>query len=262
MCSLTWMLTPQGYEIFFNRDEQRTREAALSPQSFKVHHTQVMMPIDPVGQGSWIATNEFGLSVCLLNLYQGDIPKGILISRGQLVRALSASRNVQQVFEALNQLSLNQYAPFTLVIFDSELTRHKGHVFAMEWDGHYLNSRVLEEPVFSSGVDFDNVMVYREQSYLALIGRDQNVEPQREKHYQYHAHHHEDLAHLSPCMHRSDAKTVSFTHIEVKNKVPIMKYFANSPCLMKSNVSMTAYPLLVSQMSDVDNEQTVHTYNS
>ena len=26
MCTLSWLATPNGYEVFFNRDEQRTRE--------------------------------------------------------------------------------------------------------------------------------------------------------------------------------------------------------------------------------------------
>lgn len=31
MCSVTWSLSETGYQVFFNRDEQKSRALALAP---------------------------------------------------------------------------------------------------------------------------------------------------------------------------------------------------------------------------------------
>lgn len=88
MCSVTWSLSDTGYQVFFNRDEQRSRALALPPAIYDRQGVAVMMPLDPQGQGSWISLNQFGLSLCLLNNYQGRVPDGTLISRGLLLKSL------------------------------------------------------------------------------------------------------------------------------------------------------------------------------
>ena len=123
MCTASWLLEPTGYQVFFNRDEQKGRAKALPPQQFSaVGDVSFLMPVDPVGQGSWIATNEFGLTLCLLNYYQGQTPSGELISRGQLVKSFAHYSSAEQLIQDFEKLSYQHFAPFTLVIFDSELT--------------------------------------------------------------------------------------------------------------------------------------------
>ncbi len=74
MCTVSWLLHDAGYEVFFNRDEQKGRAIANPPAVFDREGTRYMMPVDPDGGGTWIAMNQHGLSLCLLNYYQGDIP--------------------------------------------------------------------------------------------------------------------------------------------------------------------------------------------
>lgn len=94
MCSVTWSLSDTGYQVFFNRDEQRSRALALPPAIYDRQGVAVMMPLDPQGQGSWISLNQFGLSLCLLNNYQGRVPDGTLISRGLLLKSLAGSSSI------------------------------------------------------------------------------------------------------------------------------------------------------------------------
>ncbi|MGK0440816.1 MAG: hypothetical protein ACJA0N_000611, partial [Pseudohongiellaceae bacterium] len=117
MCTLTWLQTETGYQIFFNRDEQRTRLPALPPECVTHHGVKILTPLDPVGQGSWISSNEYGLSLCLLNYYQGKAPDTTLISRGQLLRNLSHSAHLNVLDEQVITMTLSSYAPFTLIAF-------------------------------------------------------------------------------------------------------------------------------------------------
>ena len=63
MCTVSWFHTELGYELFFNRDEQKSRPTALEPRRFKQNNIESLMPIDPLGGGSWIATNNRGSTV-------------------------------------------------------------------------------------------------------------------------------------------------------------------------------------------------------
>ncbi|HDV5401969.1 TPA: NRDE family protein, partial [Vibrio cholerae] len=118
MCSVTWSLSDTGYQVFFNRDEQRSRALALPPAIYDRQGVAVMMPLDPQGQGSWISLNQFGLSLCLLNNYQGRVPDGTLISRGLLLKSLAGSSSIEQITLAFEKLALSRFAPFTLLAFD------------------------------------------------------------------------------------------------------------------------------------------------
>ena len=230
MCSVSWCIDDSGYQIFFNRDEQKTRAPALPPQSFFQQETHVLMPIDPVGQGSWISLNEYGLSLCLLNNYQGTKPKGELISRGQLLKRLSSEADLAQVEAHFGTLTLEQFAPFTLLAF--ELSNSK--VRSFEWDGKqaYISNAV--SPHFSSAVALNSVSEYRQSVY------ERESMKSTEALLAFHSQHHPEHSHMSVCMHREDAQTVSFTRIQVSKDSMKMNYVPGSPCTHLSPQTMAA----------------------
>ena len=90
MCTVTWCRTGVGYEIFFNRDERKTRKAARPPSIQRLHGTRYLAPADGDAGGSWIGANEFGVSLALLNNYPaaGREPAPGRISRGLLLLSL------------------------------------------------------------------------------------------------------------------------------------------------------------------------------
>jgi hypothetical protein len=220
VCSVSWWIDQSGYQIFFNRDEQKTRAPALPPQSLVQQGAKVLMPIDPVGKGSWISLNEQGVSLCLLNNYQGKKPAGELISRGQLLKRLSSSRTVVQVEQQFAQLDLQQFAPFILLAF--ELGNDKVREF--QWNGERVSIDYAISPHFSSGVALDSVIAYRQSIYdeLSVKAADDLLS--------FHSQHHLEHSHLSVCMHREDAHTVSFTRIQAAKDNLQMSYVAGSPC--------------------------------
>ena len=239
MCSVSWRLDEQGYQVFFNRDEQKSRALALPPQQLSLDQVDVLMPIDPVGQGSWISTNEFGLSLCLLNNYQGQLPSGRLTSRGLLLKQLSCANNLGTLRERFNKINLNHFAPFILLAFAPDLTQSNPDVWSYEWDGEALQIKLTQAPRFSSGVDLPRVVAYREQAYALCGGSTQD-------HIDFHRHHHSTESHLSVCMHRQDAHTVSFTQISVTKGQQRMHYVAGSPCgcLNESSLVKNTYQIL------------------
>jgi hypothetical protein len=62
VCTLT--IVPLGggrTRLAFNRDEQRTRPAALPPQTRRYGGRTAVLPVDPVSDGTWIALSDVGL---------------------------------------------------------------------------------------------------------------------------------------------------------------------------------------------------------
>jgi len=223
MCTVSWLVDNNDYHVFFNRDEQRSRSLALAPQPITINNTEALMPIDPDGNGTWISTNEFGLSLCLLNYYQGIKPQGPLVSRGLLVKALSAKKTIQEVQQELLQSKLNNYASFSLLAFGYDVSGQFVQQ-AWQWSGEQLTQIQPNSPFTSSSVKFEQVSASR----LTLA----NKMPMKSVTdlALYHQSHQPDKSHLSACMHRADAKSVSLSHIHVSQEQSIFHYKNTSPC--------------------------------
>ncbi|MDG3085942.1 NRDE family protein [Vibrio hannami] len=231
MCTASWLLEEDGFQLFFNRDEQVGRVLATPPQLFDIdpdnNHASFLMPVDPQGGGSWIAVNEFGLAVCLLNYYQGEVPKGELISRGQLVKNFSSHQSSESLIKEFTQIDFSKYAPFTFMVFDSALSKHNGHVKALRWDGNSIIEFLAQPPMISSAVDAETVHHTRSELFHTYQAEGDTVESR----LAFHHSHHPEQGHLSPCMHREDAHTVSFTLIKVSYDNVSMSYQEGAPCL-------------------------------
>lgn len=219
MCTLSWIYHGSGhYEVHFNRDEQRSRLPAIEPQRLVLDGIQCLMPIDPVGGGSWIATNELGLTICLLNFYQGQTPKGQLTSRGLIIKQLASSSSSQMVEARIQSMNLRSFAPFTLVSFDTHRTANETILWT--WDGKQLARSHAFAPIVSAAKHFEQACQYRQALFNDLI----TTLPNNEVGQQFHLSHHQHFAHLSPLMERDDARTVSFTSVFVSSNNQQMHY--------------------------------------
>ncbi|MBB1314443.1 NRDE family protein [Aliivibrio sp. SR45-2] len=229
MCTVSWFTTPTGYELFFNRDEQRSRSDALTPQVFQENNVDYIMPIDPVGGGSWISLNNHGISICLLNYYQGSTPPHNALSRGLLIKELATCHHIDSIQHVLSKMDFSRFASFTLLIFHSTASNENNTVKGFRWDGQSFDSITPSSPMISSSVDAKSVIKHRLSVYKELTDSGVN----RQTLSTFHQHHHAKLGHRSPCMHRQDAQTVSFTHIIVDNENNTLRYFSGSPCQTK-----------------------------
>ncbi len=226
---MTWFVTDTGYELFFNRDERLTRRRAKLP-SVQTHHSDLgnlayISPTDADAGGTWIAANELGITVALLNHYQFEqiATYKNWISRGVIVRNFSSMRSLKEARLKFAEMALEDYRAFRMFMIDAS-----GENCLMVWDGHTARiENNVTMPKSSSSVDAKNVKASRKQLFV-----DMNLVDSRSatEYVRFHASHEPDRSQNSVCMHRQDAKTVSLSHIKVDRERIAFSYADGSPC--------------------------------
>lgn len=227
MCTLTWLLNNDGYEVFFNRDEQRGRAKAELPVFNS--NSESIFPIDPESKGTWISVNKSGLTLCLLNNYQctNRIEAGdSFTSRGTLIPELIRYLEHQIVIEHLKKLNLTVFRPFTLCIFPPILNLHDDRVFIFNWDGKALTEDTATQPIISSAVKLHDVVKNR-TDFFRQSSIIENADAGL--YLKYHSSHQPVKGSLSVCMHRDDARTQSLSYIRVDNTI-CYSYHDGPPC--------------------------------
>ena len=214
MCTVTWLRTPGRYDLFFNRDEKKSRLEAHPPALRELNGVRYIAPSDANAGGTWIGVNERGLTVCLLNHYgakDSDRTHRPAVSRGKLVSGLMDARSVAEVGDRVFQAGVHLYRPFFLVAMELE-----GQPVLHAWDGRHLNNRALTDgdlPFSTSSFDTENVLKARKAMYDGMKAMAGEVTTELLE--QYHFSRDPQGGPYSVCMHRDDAETVSFTHVTV-----------------------------------------------
>lgn len=256
MCTSSWFFHPNGYSLFFNRDEKHTRAIARPPKVFRTDQGMAIMPTDPDGGGTWLGVNSSGWTFALLNYYQGRTPSGELTSRGTIVRqALNCETN-DQIASLFNQLPMSRFAPFSLLCVAPTTTarqhkpveqqEHSGTVLLWRWTGNRLRRLPIKEFLTSSSVHYEQVHAARmhnatrmnilDDDHTICTSLDEAATPQSNvcnralRHHTFHTGHDADSGATSVCMHRDDARTVSLSEITVSHSLVQFRYFDGSPC--------------------------------
>ncbi len=225
MCTMSWFLREQGYELFFNRDEQLSRSRAELPAIQTQGGLRYISPTDVDAGGTWIAVNECGLTVCLLNHYefQQIATYKDWISRGEIVRKFAAINSIAQAVTDFNKLELINYRAFRMFLIE-----RNGDNALFVWDGHQARVQPnVSTPKSSSSVNAKHVKSSRKQ-YFADLHLLESAEV--EDYLAYHNSHFPHKSEQSVCMHRDDANTVSLSHISVDSRVARFAYTDGSPC--------------------------------
>jgi len=238
MCTVSWSDGPDGLHIFCNRDEQRAREAATPPAPGDRDGLHFLAPRDGRAGGTWIATNERGLAVCLLNHYPrpSPPPPANRVSRGELVLSLMGCPDVEHARALLQAGALAPYQPCIVLLFfrrPGEASAAQPERFA--WDGSQVEHTVIERmvPQTSSSFMTEAVIASRVGHFDTLmqtVPRPTGQSPLPEDLLAYHRSHHPTKGAYSVCMHRPDAHTVSFTHLQIGPEQATMDYTPLSPC--------------------------------
>jgi len=222
---MTWFVKEDGYELFFNRDERTSRRRAELPTSQLNDGVQYLSPTDADAGGTWIAANQFGVTVCLLNHYQFEQIETYKnwTSRGEMVRRFATTTSLINAEELFNSLDLEDYRAFRMFIID-----HKGGNRLCVWDGHSARvERDVTTPKSSSSVDAKHVKAVRKNLFVNL----NLIDSKRVDDYiNYHASHLPSRSKESVCMHRDDASTVSLSHVSVSSQGVRFRYADGSPC--------------------------------
>ena len=126
MCTMTVVPRGEGeLRIAVNRDESGERPAALPPTGAREFGPrQGILPIDPVGGGTWVAANDAGLAFTLLNRRQPTDRRPTTLSlhsRGLIIPAVLSSGSLAEATHVAAELDLGQFLPFRLVIVDARV---------------------------------------------------------------------------------------------------------------------------------------------
>ncbi len=210
MCSVTWLQHLNGFELFCNRDERRTRKPALAPQVWD-GGVRFLAPVDGQAGGTWIGVNELGLAVCLLNGPLTLASKEGGESRGLLVSSLLHKKDVASARRALRAADLDVFQAFRLLLF--ETGRPPAVLF---WDGAGLRQETAAEsriPLVSSSRDLKKAFERRRELLDRLVAEHGGMSPAALE--AFHRSHEPEKGPWSPCMHRDDASTVSASRVVV-----------------------------------------------
>jgi Transport and Golgi organisation 2 len=237
MCTVSWHHTGEGYELLSNRDERHTRKPALAPSIQERRGVRFITPIDGDHGGSWIAVNEFGLTFCLLNRYACSLCQDSrpATSRGLLLMEVVDCGSLDEASDRIGRLKLESFKPFDLAILESGrpclLTHWTGRDLHIEWDGEYAM------PLVSSSFDQAGATTHRRRLFHKLADRRKITSALLRE---FHSSHSPVAGAYSPCMHREDASTVSFSRVRLaRNRIEFC-YFANSPCLRHASKPQVA----------------------
>src|SRR6266436_5727382 len=115
MCTVTFIARRRGYCLGMNRDEKLTRPTALPPRKRMVNGRAVFAPSEP-GGGTWIALNDQGATLALINWYSITARVGgKAVSRGAVVNSMSAAISPDFADAALAELPISRINPFRLI---------------------------------------------------------------------------------------------------------------------------------------------------
>jgi hypothetical protein len=210
-----------------NRDEKRTRPQGLRPAQRNIGGQDVIYPSEP-GGGTWIALNDKGVSLALINWH--SVPQRVesdMLSRGAVIPSVGAAIAANSIDAGLGDLPLDRINPFRLI---SAIPASR-EVIEWRWDLKRLvrhdHQWQLQQWV-SSGFDEPRVQevrggafqrTQRQQSAGRLVWL-----------RRLHRSHLPQEGPFSICMHREDAVTVSYTEVSVFGSRARMEHIRGAPC--------------------------------
>lgn len=225
MCTISFVPTARGFRLAMNRDEKRTRVAALPPEIFTVGQRHAIYPREPSG-GTWLAANDAGVCLALINWHRIERePAGKIASRGRVIPSLIGASGVQQVAREIRELPLTKMRPFRLIVIDAS----ENALREWRWDLRKLKPhrhRWQIQHWFSSGYDEAGADQEREKVCANRPGSLGEARRLRE----LHASHAPARGPFSICMHRSDAATVSYSEVVLSPGRITFRYLPGPPC--------------------------------
>lgn len=165
MCSISWVIREDGYELVFNRDEKWSRPQSLDCRFETDHAVPGFCARDALAEGTWLFTNEAGMTLALFNAYPGNTqPAPGRQSRGKIPLLAGKVESCGELVELLKSQQYNDFAPFDLLLLDSSGAQLFG------WDGfEFLQKTIGDLPFLtSSSVDSKRVVAARRRRFLQI----------------------------------------------------------------------------------------------
>ena len=233
MCTLTIIPRESGYLLGMNRDERLDRAAACAPQHYVLQGVTAVYPRDGAG-GTWIAANERGIALALLNWSDTPQPaKPKVRSRGEVIPALIGRTSLAEVADELARLDLQDLWPFRLLgVFPGEQA-----IGEWRWNGATLAAGAYPWKVlhcFSSGLSDARAEVQR--GAVCELHWRQGDAGTASWLRRLHASHDSGPGPFSVCVHRDEVETLSYTELAWDKSGLDCRYRAGSPCATHGDV--------------------------
>jgi len=227
MCTVTFIARHKGYYLGMNRDEKLTPPTGRPPKRKRVNGCAVISPSEP-GGGTWIAVNDYGSTLALINWYSITARVGgKAVSRGVVVNSMSTASSADVAHAALAGLPLNRINPFRLIgIYPAT-----GEIVEWRWNLKQLirrNHHWKSQQWISSGFDEPTAQRVRGKTFQKAAR--QHSTGSLDWLRRLHRSHSPQAGPFSTCMHRDDAATVSYTEVAVSSRRATMRYHLGTPC--------------------------------
>jgi Transport and Golgi organisation 2 len=224
MCVLTYFpYKNDRFVLTSNRDEKVLRQKALPPKRIKIGKTMLIAPVDPISQGTWIATSK-PYSVVLLN---GGFVCHITnppyrISRGQVILDLATFKNAQDFF---NNYNFEGIEPFTLVVFEHGENREINEI---RWCSNqkFLKKLDINLPeIWSSATLYSPEAIEKRKAWYMHLISENNNKPLPDDILNFHINGGKGDDYDSIHLRRSEElKTLSTTQISIDTEGHTMVY--------------------------------------
>ncbi len=240
MCTLSWKIQNESLTLVFNRDERLSRPEARPPDVEVIDGVRVLAPTDPEGGGTWIAANERGMVICLMNNYQAgshEKPDREYQSRGLLVRSLSPQTDLHQLRRVLADLDMHAYRPFHLIVFPGAFPP-----IEWQWNGKQLTEIVGALPLLTSSGPLPGYVAKKRARLLRKATHDFIQDISDEEQLSLHRRRRPWPPGISIAMKRKNRGTVSLTQVKVNPGEVVMRYQPGDP-------ATTLHPLVTSRLA-------------
>ena len=202
-------LNAPRWRVVFNRDERRTRAAALLPEVQEYGDVRVARPIDPDGAGTWIAATSKGLVFALLNESEAPAPHPAgqpHESRGLVIPSLAETGSLDEVVARMSRRPVGLCRPYRLLAIADQgivevIERRERHIMRSELTARFIRTSSTVAPAETCRrrtALFDSLVLT--SSAASQDG--------------FHRHRWPDDLSSSVLMERQDARTVSLTTVE------------------------------------------------
>lgn len=230
MCTVTLLPIAQGnidfgVRIGCNRDESTLRPPAIAPTTRAFGKRTAILPIDPESNGTWIAVNDAGLAMIVLNRNLASLSPckpAAKRSRGTIIPELLQCGSIGEAIDAIESLCMTDFNPFRLLVVS--------RTSFVEIDStrpvlSYSPSPLDQPIIFASSSLGDNVVeAPRTELFRRMFPRCTSSNDTALQQDRFHKHQWPNHKHLSVRMARKDALTVSFTAIQIFAEASSMIY--------------------------------------
>lgn len=134
MCTVTFLpINQREFILTSNRDEDVSRPSALPVQEYKINNRTIFFPKDQKANGTWIAYDVKGYTLCLLNgAYKPHVSKSnYKKSRGLMLLDFYFFNDPQ---EFVKNYDFKGIEPFTLILAYSCSNTQKALLFELTWN--------------------------------------------------------------------------------------------------------------------------------